>query len=136
MEGQIAWCSRERETVRDRRGQLEREKDSLREKKMEEIVASSIRLLDCSTQADGWGASAALRGWRWLQKDSPMATLLATLGNLKRPMIHWDDLLVYIISQKFSARTRSVNGIFNVLRIWSCRLIKIFTSFLLFESVV
>jgi len=66
MEGEIVWCPRERETVRDRRGQLEREKDSLRKKKTEEIVASSIRLLDCSTQADGWGASAAPRGWRWL----------------------------------------------------------------------
>jgi len=32
---------------------------------------------------------------------------LAALENLGRPVIHWDDLLVYIISQKFSARTRS-----------------------------
>jgi len=73
--GKSLWHPREKKTIQDRRGQLEREKNSLREKKTEEIVASSIRLLDCSTQADGWGASAA-RGWRWLQKDSPMASLV------------------------------------------------------------
>jgi len=52
----------------------------LREKKTEEIAVSSLRLLDCSTQADWWGASAAPRGWRWLQKDSPMASLASGLA--------------------------------------------------------
>jgi len=42
---------------------------------MKDIVASLIRLLDSSTQVDGWGANAAPRGWRWLQKDFPMALL-------------------------------------------------------------
>jgi len=32
------------------------------------------------TQADGWEASAAPRGWRWLQKDSPMASLVLWRG--------------------------------------------------------
>jgi len=39
-------------------------------------------------------------------RDTVYASL-AALGNLGRPVIHWDDLLVYVISQKFSARTRS-----------------------------
>jgi len=38
-------------------------------------------------------------------RDTVSASL-AALGNLGRPVIHWDDLLVYTISQKFSARTR------------------------------
>ncbi|XP_029160333.1 uncharacterized protein LOC114932333 [Nylanderia fulva] len=36
-----------------------------------------------------------------------VAASLAALNNMQRPVDHWDDLLVYIISQKFSARTRS-----------------------------
>jgi len=58
--GKSLWCPRERETVRDRRGQLEREKGSLRKKKTEEIVASSIRLLD----AGRWVGSECCSSWR------------------------------------------------------------------------
>ncbi|XP_029165685.1 uncharacterized protein LOC114936607 [Nylanderia fulva] len=36
-----------------------------------------------------------------------VAASIAALNNLQRPVGHWDDLLVYIISQKFSAKTRS-----------------------------
>lgn len=32
---------------------------------------------------------------------------LSALINLKRPVEHWDDLLLYIITQKFSSRTRT-----------------------------
>ncbi|XP_071632826.1 uncharacterized protein [Temnothorax longispinosus] len=39
-------------------------------------------------------------------RDSVSATL-AALTNLERPVDQWDDLLVYIISQKFSPRTRN-----------------------------
>jgi len=39
-------------------------------------------------------------------RDTVSASL-AALGNLGRPVIHWDDFLVYVTSQKFSARTRS-----------------------------
>jgi len=67
--GKSLWCPRERETVRDRRGQLEREKGSLRKKKTEEIVASSIRLLD----AGRWVGSECCSSWR--QNGSLMASL-------------------------------------------------------------
>lgn len=36
-----------------------------------------------------------------------VASSLAALTNLNRPVDQWDDLLVYIISQKFSPRTRN-----------------------------
>lgn len=36
-----------------------------------------------------------------------VAASLAALNNLERPVDTWDDLLVYIISQKFSPRTRN-----------------------------
>ena len=36
-----------------------------------------------------------------------VAASVAALKNLNRPVEHWDDILVYIISQKFSARTRN-----------------------------
>lgn len=36
-----------------------------------------------------------------------VAASLAALTNLGRPVDKWDDLLVYIISQKFSPRTRN-----------------------------
>ncbi|CAL1671716.1 unnamed protein product [Lasius platythorax] len=39
-------------------------------------------------------------------RDTASASLSA-LVNLKRPVEHWDDLLVYIISQKLSSRTRT-----------------------------
>lgn len=39
-------------------------------------------------------------------RDTASASLSA-LNNLKRPVEHWDDLLVYIVSQKFSPRTRT-----------------------------
>lgn len=36
-----------------------------------------------------------------------VAASLAALKHLKRPVDKWDDLLVYIIWQKFSLRTRN-----------------------------
>lgn len=36
-----------------------------------------------------------------------VAASLAALSNMTRPVQHWDDLLVYIIFQKFSPRTRN-----------------------------
>ncbi|XP_011858428.1 PREDICTED: uncharacterized protein LOC105555985 [Vollenhovia emeryi] len=39
-------------------------------------------------------------------RDNVSASL-AALANLERPVEQWDDLLVYIISQKFSPRTRN-----------------------------
>jgi len=43
-----------REKRRQKRAARERERErQLEKEKMEEIIASSIRLLDCSTQADG-----------------------------------------------------------------------------------
>src|SRR5436190_3864241 len=36
-----------------------------------------------------------------------VAASVAALKNLNRPVEHWDDILAYIISQKFSARTRN-----------------------------
>ncbi|XP_029172969.1 uncharacterized protein LOC114941935 [Nylanderia fulva] len=39
-------------------------------------------------------------------RDTVSASL-AALTNLKRPVREWDDILVYVISQKFSSKTRS-----------------------------
>ncbi|XP_029175539.1 uncharacterized protein LOC114944006 [Nylanderia fulva] len=39
-------------------------------------------------------------------RDTVSASL-AALTNLNRPVSEWDDILIYIISQKFSARTKS-----------------------------
>ena len=39
-------------------------------------------------------------------RDQVSSSLVA-LSNLERPVEHWDDLLVYVISQKFSPRTRN-----------------------------
>ncbi|KYN23208.1 hypothetical protein ALC57_04374, partial [Trachymyrmex cornetzi] len=42
-----------------------------------------------------------------LRKLHAVASSLAALKNLERPVDTWDDLLVYIMSQKFSPRTRN-----------------------------
>jgi len=59
-------------------------------------------------------------------RDTVSASL-AMLGNLGRPVIHWDDLLVYVI--KNFALARVVNGIFYVQEYGVYLLIRIFTSF-------